>query len=181
MMLSRAFRSAAVCRPPVSGAKLARGANVQLPRDVRGLSAYAALVASRHQSARESIHREDQLSSANVELEHGLPSLRFHECSSHGSVLELELEEISEALETFLHRRAQAGLSDSEDAIKAMSDQLADRASVLYMPELDLAKVQACPNLMAIFRRLGERGVVVLSAPSPVPERRTVGSLFTAP
>jgi hypothetical protein len=111
---------------------------------------------------------------ANVQLEFGL----FHQSSNsrERAVLELDIDELSEALQEFLQNRKLAGLPDGEEALHAMSDQLAERASVLYFNELDTTKIQACPQLLAIFKRLEERKVMVLCPPTLEPERRTVGS-----
>jgi predicted ATPase len=169
MYMSRlaAFSRTALCRPLRSGTKMEKMKFLQEITYARKFSAHAPQIAARHQ-------QNEHSANANVQLEHGL---RFHECSNHRSaVLELDLDELYEAVGEFLKRRTLAGLSGDEEALHAMSDQLAERASVLYFNELDTERIKDCPVLLSVFKRLGERNVMVVCPPPFVPERRTVGS-----
>jgi hypothetical protein len=144
-----------------------------MKQDVRKFSAYASTVAASHPK-QDPIH--ERLAKANVQLELGL---RSQEASSQRSaVLDIDVDELAEAVESFLQRRRLAGLSDGEEALHAMSDELAERASTLYFNDLDMTRIQADPVLFSVFKRLGERGVLVLCPPPFVPERRTVRSFL---
>jgi hypothetical protein len=177
MNLSRiaAFSRTALGRPLRSGTQLAWQPDAKVTHVARKFSAYASHVPAEH---RRHEPTDERSTNANVQLELGL---RFTECTTHNSaVLELDLDELSEAVESFLHRRTLAGFSDAEEALHAMSDQLAARASVLYFHEIDTERIQANPDLFSIFKRLEERKVTVLCPPPFVPLRRTVGNMAEA-
>lgn len=130
----------------------------------RKFSAYASHLAAGHDTQ------------ADVQLD---ISLNFHECvTNRSAVLELDFQELPQAVELFLQRRALAGFSHGEEAVKVLADQLADRASVLYFEELDFGRLQACPKLSVLFRRLEEKGVLVLAETCRAQQRRTISDLL---
>jgi hypothetical protein len=179
-----AFCRTAVSRPLLSGTKLARTPNMKMVHD-RAIDAKKFSAWASHVAAGRAEHSEQDQDGrfamsergANAQLELGL---QFKGVNNRSAVLELELDELNEALESFLQRRSEAGEPVGEEALHAMADTLAERAKVLYFNELDTTRIQACPRLLAVFRRLEELSVLVICPPPLVPLRRTVGAALGA-
>jgi hypothetical protein len=177
-----AFSRTALSRPLLSGTKkLAAQQDVKIVQDilVRKFSAYASIVAAGHSRQEPSSKTSDPMANkqANVQLELGL---KVPETDNSGAVLELDLDELAEAVQLFQERRALVGLSGGEEALHAMTDQLAERASALYFNELDSMRIQTDPSLSVIFKRLADRRVLVLCPPPLQLQPRSVGAILEA-
>merc|ERR1719313_586087 len=194
-----AFRRAALRRAPVAHTKFVWQQDVTEVGKLQGPgAAYASLVAAGQlkQDPRQvsAVLELSALFDAVMRRDEALRGLYIHGTVGTGKSMLMDIfhacavangvaaerahfHEFLQSVHKFLHRRKLAGLSGGEEALAALSDELADRASLLCFDELAITTIQDCCMLTPLFKRLWERGVVVVATSNRAPEELYAGGL----
>merc|ERR1719313_480882 len=194
-----AFRRAALRRAPVAHTKFVWQQDVTEVGKLQGPgAAYASLVAAGQlkQDPRQvsAVLELSALFDAVMRRDEALRGLYIHGTVGTGKSMLMDIfhacavangvaaerahfHEFLQSVHKFLHRRKLAGLAGGEEALAALSDEIADRAAVLCFDELAITTIQDCCMLTPLFRRLWDRGVVVIATSNRAPEDLYAGGL----